>query len=181
MLILFQYQHSLKVFSSKFFLFSGEHGGSAVGRVEHEPGVQEPRSPAVDRRPAAATAPPAGSQPFPGCLQDDHLFLKFVSSFPFSAQLAPVPAAPEGWAHRGTSWRCEPSISCQHGGADATPGCPTIQVNVTLNFILNHVVTFVTTGRAVLRTSLSLGSWRRSKSSPSRRATSNLTSCRRRS
>ena len=158
MLILFQYPHFLKVLSSKRYLFSGEHGGSAAGRVEHEPGVQEPRSPAVDRRPAAATAPPAGSQPFPGCHQDDHLFLKFVSSFPFSAQLAPVPAAPEGWAHRGTSWRCEPSISCQHGGADATPGCPTIQVNVTLNFILNHVVTFVTTGRAVLRTSLSLGS-----------------------
>ena len=85
-------------------------------------------------------------------------YFVIVLSFPFSAQLAPVPAALEGWAHRGTGWRCEPSISCQHGGADATPGCPTIQVNVTLNFILNHVVTFVTTGRAVLRTSLSLGS-----------------------
>ena len=58
----------------------------------------------------------------------------FVLSFPFSAQLASVPAALEGWAHRGTGWRCEPSISCQHGGADATPGCPTIQVNVTLKF-----------------------------------------------
>ena len=85
-------------------------------------------------------------------------YFVIVLSFPFSAQLAPVPAALEGWAHRGTGWRCEPSISCQHGGADATPGCPTIQVNVTLNFILNHVVTFVTSGRAVLRTSLSLGS-----------------------
>ena len=85
-------------------------------------------------------------------------YFVIVLSFPFSAQLAPVPAALEGWAHRGTGWRREPSISCQHGGADATPGCPTIQVNVTLNFILNHVVTFVTSGRAVLRTSLSLGS-----------------------
>ena len=85
MFILLQYQRFLKVLSSKFFLFSGEHGGGAVGRVEHEPGVQEPRSSAVDRRPAAAAAPPAGSQPFPGCLQDDHLF--FNLSYPSPSQL----------------------------------------------------------------------------------------------
>ena len=61
-------------------------------------------------------------------------YFVIVLSFPFSAQLAPVPAALEGWAHRGTSWRREPSISCQHGGADATPGCPTIQVNEAFKY-----------------------------------------------
>ena len=68
MLILFQYQHFLKVLSSKYFLFSGEHGGSAVGRVEHEPGVQEPRATAADGRAAAAAALATRPQPLPGMI-----------------------------------------------------------------------------------------------------------------
>ena len=155
MLILFQYQHYLKV---NTFFFQGNTAAAQLGALNMNPAYRNLAPQQLTAAQQQQLLLQQGLNPSQVVTKMITFFLKFVSSFPFSAQLASVPAALEGWAHRGTGWRCEPSISCQHGGADATPGSPTIQVNVTLNFILNHVVTFVTTGRAVLRTSLSLGS-----------------------
>ena len=95
-------------------LFAGQHSGSAAGCSEHEPGLQEPRTAAVDCRSAAAAPPATRPQPLPGLPLNAILFLiqpilglLFNSILvpiliqPIPAQLTTVPAASQSWSH----WR----------------------------------------------------------------------------